>query len=404
MRQEKDAMAATLEGNGTQKVLMVVFNPIEYDGRVKRASETLSKNFQVILFCPASLNKSKFDLPEEISIRRAWLSWKRWPTSLSLVFFWLQFVLMAVVIRPKIIYCHDFYLPFPGVIAAKLVRARSIYDAHELIIPTSLTQMSIRDRIYYWMEKVSIGYYDLVIAANHERAELMKEHYALATLPTPIRNISKPTLGSVERDILLEKYPDLRRSNDEKLIVYMGDVSLERGLANLIESLDYLPSEMALIVVGDGPDRIFLEEKYSSESSRKSRVRLLGPVPQSWIQDVLSLCDVGVLVYSMEGLNNFYCSPNKIFEYTQAGLPVVSTAQPPLVAMVNQYNIGRVMGATGQAAQPKHFAVAIHGVFEAYAELIENIPKFLAKHSQVDEQRRLHDMTGTLILNAEAVK
>lgn len=404
MSQEKDAMAASPEKSGTLKVLMVVFNPIEYDGRVKRAAETLNKNFQVILFCPVSLNKSKNDLPKEISIRRAWLPWKKWPTSLSLAFFWLQFILWAVAIRPKIIYSHDFYLPFMGIIAAKLVRAKSIYDAHELIIPTSLTKISIRDRIYYWMEKVSIGYYDLVIAANRERAELMKKHYALAILPTPIRNISKPTLGSVEWSILLEQYPDLRRSNDENLIVYMGDVSLERGLGNLIDSLDFLPSEMALIVVGDGPDRIFLQEKYSSESSGKSRVRLLGPVPQSWIQDILNLCDVGVLVYSMEGLNNFYCSPNKIFEYTQAGLPVVTTAQPTLLAMVKQYNIGRVVGTIEQAAQPKHFAEAIHGVFEAYTELKENIPKFLAKHSQVDEQRRLLDITKTLIMSAKAVK
>lgn len=402
MNQEKDATAVTPDGNGKPKVLMVVFNPIEYDGRVKRAAETLNKYFQVILFCPASLNRTKIDLPGEVSIRRAWLSWKKWPTSLSLALFWLQFIFLAVAIRPKIIYSHDFYLPLPGVIAAKLVRARSIYDAHELIIPTSLARMSIRDRIYYWMERLSVRHYDLVIAANHERAELMKEHYGLITLPTPIRNISKPTLGSVERYNLLEKYPDLRRSEDEKLVVYMGDVALARGLGTVIDALDYLPIKIALIVVGDGPDRVVLQERHSSESGDRSRIRLLGPVPQFWIQDVLSLCDVGVLVYSMEGLNNFYCSPNKIFEYTQAGLPVVTTAQPPLVAMVKQYNIGRVAGTSGQTAQPKHFSAAIHGVFDAYTELIENIPNFLAKHSQEDEQGRLLHLTRTITLNTKA--
>lgn len=383
---------------------MAVFNPIEFDGRVKRSAATLNKDYQVILFCPVSMKSTKLDLPGEIAIKRGWLSWKEYPTSVSLVIFWVQFIYIALAERPKIVYSHDFYLPFPGLLAAKLVGALSIYDAHELIIPNPPDPMSLRDRIYYWTEKVSVRHHDLVIAANPERAKLMKDHYELITLPTAIRNVSKLTLGSIDRTLLLKNYSDLRRENDEKFIIYMGYVALQRGLSAVIGALDDLPENISLIVVGDGPDRLMLQERHSAQSSGKKRVRLLGAIPQLLIQDVLSLCDVGVLVYSMVGLNNYYCSPNKIFEYTQAGLPVVTTAQPPLVTMLNEYNIGRLAGTKEKTAQPMDFAVAIREVFEVRADLIKNIPTFLAKNTLDSEQERLQKMTRSIFMEKKVAR
>lgn len=379
------------------KVLMAVFNPIEYDGRVKRAAETLNNEYHVTIFSPVSMRATKLDLPEEIEIRRAWLYWKKWPTSLCLAMFWLQFIYLALVSRPRIVYSHDFYLPFPGLIAAKIARSLSIYDAHELIIPNRSASMSMRNRIYYWLERMTVRRHDLVIAANSERAELMKQHYRLDTMPVPIRNVSKLTLGCVGRDTILQQYPELCRKDDERLVVYMGDVALARGLGAVIDALDYLPKNISLIVVGDGPDRAMLEERYPVQSNGQKQIRLLGPVPQLWIQDVLSLCEIGVLIYSMEGLNNYYCSPNKIFEYTQAGLPVVATAQPPLVSMVNEYKIGRVVVAVSQNDQPKQFAKAISEVLDNHADLFVNIRRFLEENSLLAEQERLIQATHDLV-------
>ena len=50
-----ESTASKPEPDKKIKVLMAVFNPIEFDGRVKRAAETLNNEFHVTLFCPVSM-------------------------------------------------------------------------------------------------------------------------------------------------------------------------------------------------------------------------------------------------------------------------------------------------------------------------------------------------------------
>lgn len=372
----------------SEKILMAVFNPIDFDGRVKRSVETLSQEMNLTLFCPAIGSTGDLDLPESVVIKRALMRWKVWPTVVALAVFWLQFIYLSFIIRPKIIYAHDYYLSFPGLIAAKLTRALSIYDAHELIIPDPNVSMSIRNKFFYLLEKISIQSYDLVFSANEERSKLMKSHYELQYLPTPILNVSKPTLTNNCSD-LLERFPQLQRDDYDCFVVYMGDVSLKRGLAQVIDSFQQLPSNFSLIIIGSGTDYDSLEKRFNASEIKNRRVRMLGSVPQLLIQDLLNLCDIGLVIYSMEGLNNYYCSPNKIYEYTQAGLPVVATAQPPLVNIIEKYKIGKIAGEDGLQAGAVEFATAIKFVFSNYNELVSNIPFFLNKNTLESQQNIL---------------
>lgn len=382
---------------------MMVFNPIEFDGRVKRAVESLNKNYLVILFCPAYDKTVNNDLTESIIINRSWLPWKKWSTSLSLFIFWFQSIILSIIIRPKIIYSHDFYLSLSGIIAAKLAGSKSVYDAHELIISEQGIKQSLRDRFFYWCERLSIGCYDLVVAANEERAKLMKDHYGLTAVPMSIRNVSKPTLGSVDSNQILKVYPKLQRAKDDLFIVYMGDINLDRGLFPVVQSLEHLPQNISLVVIGDGPDLENLNEYCRKKDPEGQRLRILGPIPQYWVQDALSLCDVGILVYSLKGLNNIYCSPNKIFEYTQAGLPVVSTAQPPLVNMIRKYGLGIIVGGIDYYASPKEYADAVMTVLDDKHTIKSKLPAFLSMNSALVEQGRLLDSIENLMIVDEGL-
>ena len=373
--------------NNSLKLVMAVFNPIQFDGRVKRAAETLSTDFDITLLSPPTSREESTGLPEKINLQRGWLLWKRWPTGVTLAAFWFQLLYIILSKRPKVIYVHDFYLPFPGLLAAKLVRAKCIYDAHELIIPCAGVPMSLRDTVYYRLERISASNFDLVIAANPERAVLMQEHYNLKTEPLSVLNISKPTTGSVSKGDLLERFPALRKRVGERIVVYMGDIALARGLGTLIAAFDRLSENIRLVVVGDGPDRISLQQKYLEKDIY--RIQFLGAVPQLWIQDILSLCDLGVLIYSMQGLNNYYCSPNKIFEYTQADIPVVATAQPPLVSMIKAFEIGAIAGREGVAAEADDFVSAIIEVLDRYEFYQLHISAFVDEHKMTTEQQKL---------------
>ena len=50
---------------------------------------------------------------------------------------------------------------------------------------------------------------------------------------------------------------------------------------------------------------------------------------------------VGAIPYRNVGLNNYYTSPNKLFEYCAAGVPVVASRFPELVKIVEGMGVGR---------------------------------------------------------------
>lgn len=78
-----------------------------------------------------------------------------------------------------------------------------------------------------------------------------------------------------------------------------------------------------LLLVGDGPERIRLQEKVST-FGLKDRVIFSGNIPHNEIHDFISSFDVAVLpAHSNE---EFHYSPLKLREFFAAGVPVIASA------------------------------------------------------------------------------
>jgi len=325
------------------KVLMPVFNEIDYDGRVQRAAEALSQSYQVTVY---SVNSGKGYVNPEYSLE-TWDRPSRWKKIHFLVFS-LWFIRQSIQNRGSLIYAHDYFMAFPGWLAAKLTRSKFIYDAHELIIPNGNEKMGRRQKIFYLLESWVVRRASRVVAANKERAELMKDYYSLKQTPLVIRNIppisEREPLG--EYSSVLERYE--QPANRIKL-VYQGDMSLERGLKKFILAFKYLPEDFCLFLIGGGADVTRIEELIQKENLT-DRIFMLGKVPRNMLPSLLLHFDIGIISYPYKGLNNIYCAPNKLYEYAQAGLPVIATGQPPLKYYVESYEIGLI--AEKEEGQP----------------------------------------------------
>ncbi len=365
-----------------KRILVSLCDPIEKDGRVKRTCTALSTKFNVKLICIQGANNfSTLDY----EIKRVNLGWFS-NSTLKVLCFWLSFIYEAIITKPDYIYANDFYLPFPAWIISKLIRTTVVYDAHELIIPTIGIPMDKKEKFFYRLEKFTINNFDLIIAANKSRAQFMFDHYNLSVVPTAIHNIPpvpKSVLSNME---VLGLYPKLNRKDDkDQFIVYMGDINLERGIKLLADSAQYLPENYKLVFVGGGPDINKLREL---ESDNKDRIKVIGPIPHANIFDVIRLCDIGFVTYSMNTLNNIYCAPNKIFEYAQAGLPVISTCQPTIKEILSVYNIGRLIGCDNELSS-NSLASNIVSVVQNKELHIAEIEKFLLKHTWQNETKNL---------------
>jgi glycosyltransferase involved in cell wall biosynthesis len=379
------------------RILMAVFNPLDFDGRVQRAAQALAEIADLEVLAIDGGRGFKPEGNYRLSVVAA-KQGEFGSNKLLHLRFLRELVRHARRMRPDIVYAHDFFLAMPGWIAARLSGARYVYDAHELMLPGALGRERghAQERVWYWLERLVVGRADVVIAANEARARIMQEHYGLARVPTAVRNITIPPVASGgDRAAHLAQFPFLERSADECLCVYQGDVDLERGLGAVMDAFPLLGPRYRLLVVGGGPDVEAVRARAAAFGAR-ARVEAVGKVPRSALHGILESCDIGICVYSYSGLNNIHCSPNKVYEYAQAGLAVVATGQPPLVELVAESGIGRIAGV-GRAPTAAELANAIRETREHLPAHRAALGEFLARNRWQDELLRLRAQIEPLL-------
>ena len=233
----------------------------------------------------------------------------------------------------------------------------------------------------------------LIIAANKQRAEIMRDHYRLSATPLAIHNIAPPPLSTPGTDAALDSFPALRRSSSELVrLVFQGFLSADRGVVASVEALEQLPAEFELVLVGGGPPAdIAAIHDAVAKHGLGERVVFLGRVPRERLHDILATCDIGIVYYHTRKLNHLYCASNKIYEYAQAGLPMVLTCQPPLRPLSEIYGVGELVGCeSGDKAQEISDMV---GACQTIAADLDgyraNLPRFLDENRWETEAEQL---------------
>ena len=64
-------------------------------------------------------------------------------------------------------------------------------------------------------------------------------------------------------------------------------------------------------------------------------------------------CDVGIALYDDNNLNNYYCAPNKVFDYIMAGVKVITNDYPSL-KMLNEYRFVRLISEVSSQTIAKY--------------------------------------------------
>ncbi|GAB2770330.1 hypothetical protein GCM10010465_15170 [Actinomadura fibrosa] len=128
--------------------------------------------------------------------------------------------------------------------------------------------------------------------------------------------------------------------NNNFVIGWVGSFRKFHSLDLLVEAfldVSSTMSEAKLLLVGDGPERIRLQEKVESYGLN-NRVIFSGNVPHSEIHSYISSFDLAVLPsQSKEG---FHYSPLKLREFFAAGVPVIASAVGDVETVIKESNGG----------------------------------------------------------------
>lgn len=242
--------------------------------------------------------------------------------------------------RFEAIHCHDLdTLPAGVLLRDRLGRADIplVYDAHELF------PFQEPDRAYqtFWsgVERRHIGRADLVITVNPSIAEEMAERYGISR-PEVIYNGHETDAGgeSLSRGAFLTHF-----ATDGELAraIFPGRLERDRNLGALVEAFARLEGEAELLLLGGGSDEARLRRLCRRRGIRNVR---FGPWVSS--EDLIAHlrhATFGVVPYlGTRCLNHRLCTPNKLFEFMEAELPVCASDLPELRRIVEGCEIGRV--------------------------------------------------------------
>jgi glycosyltransferase involved in cell wall biosynthesis len=151
------------------------------------------------------------------------------------------------------------------------------------------------------------------------------------------KNISVLPVG-LDYEIEQETYHSYRKlegfkSQYDKLLLYVGKIEERRNPFFLIDILSHLDSNVALIIVGDGP-LYFQMIEYAKQENVLNRLLVIKSVPNNEIHDIYKMCDV--LLFP----TNYEIYGMVVMEALYNGIPVISTPEAGPVSILTDDKLG----------------------------------------------------------------
>lgn len=235
------------------------------------------------------------------------------------------------LLRPDVIHAHDVNVLPTAWLAARLSRARLVYDAHE--ISTDREGYRGVRGLVGWLEKRLTPVVDAMITTTDMRAKFFARAYRIGR-PLVLQN--RPNRGAVAGSNRIRR--ELGLKHDWPIVLYQGGIQSGRGLEALVDAAGVVP-ECYFVLIGGG--------RLASAIGRRierlglvDRVRIIPTVSLSELPDYTASADIGVQPLLNTCLNHFTTDSNKLFEYAMAGLPVVASNFPEIRRIVRQHELG----------------------------------------------------------------
>ncbi len=180
-----------------------------------------------------------------------------------------------------------------------------------------------------------------VVVCEYNRAYITMANWNLKKLPVVLPNKPYETV-SLEKNSCISYSEDvkalLKKLEDKKIIIYQGLVSEERPLDEFIAAVDRLGEEYAFVIMSDRSNM------YKDVKSKNCY--LIPYIPPPYHLEVTSHAYIGVMVYVPTNkqlgspLNAIYCAPNKLYEYSMFGIPMLGNDIPGLTTIFDKYGCG----------------------------------------------------------------
>lgn len=344
-----------------KRFAVLLSGPIDNDYRVIKTITSLLTIGKVDLYCLAD-HYQIFASHKQVTVHLFQQPNTLFSKFLRHSFFCFEFSFLAKTVLNKgkhydAIWANDLPTLYPASKIAQTLGAKLIYDAHEIYCETLnqffpqkstffkksifqglITIMRLHGSVF---EKKQTRKADLFITVNESISNYFKQQYDLSQYPTVIMNY--PSQINTE----ITPYPFRDKFNWEAsdfIFLYQGILNAGRGLPVLIELFSKLPKSNKLVILGNGG----LEKQLKKAAAQKlaTNIVFFDLVPLNELPSYTAGADIGFNLLEPLNLSKQMASPNKLFEYIQAGIAIIGSDTIENKKVISVYDIGLVSATT----------------------------------------------------------
>ena len=195
------------------------------------------------------------------------------------------------------------------VIGKKLVKFNYILQVQELYYST---------KFFFNVLKKYVKNAKLIVVPLRERALLARHFFLLKNLPMVMHN--KPFNKYFKYD---DGKNDITNSlkkalTEKKIILYQGGIAHVRNSHNLIKLSNVLTDDYIMVLMGP------ITKKISLILNDYPKTIHINRIDAPLHLQITKLAHIGIIDYCADDLNSVFCAPNKIFEYSKFGIPIIA--------------------------------------------------------------------------------
>ena len=370
-----------------KKIIILLIGTIDYDSRVqKEITNFILLGYDVTLFLwnwePYKYKKNNVRIIDA-KLGNYGIKAKKWTFITRFLKFAKYWYFASKEVKKKnykFIHCNDlitlgivFFLPKP-------YYKNVIYDAHDLL-PEQYKKKGVKYFIWGLIEKILIKKIDTIIVPEINRGRCLKKKYGLIKIPFIINNY--PIYKKIDT-VNIKK--ELKLTNDNILLCYQGLIDKKREIENMILSLKYIPERFTFLLIGHAfGDYIDKLKTLVIQEQLKNRVFFYGKVSPDKLLQIVAGCDISLALYKNNGLNNYLCASNKVFDSIMAGVKVITNDYPPHKNL-RCYEFIRLISTV----DPKNLATHILDLAQVETEITDSIKKQFSWDSLFDVFKEIY--------------
>ncbi len=329
-------------------ILVSVTNDLATDQRVNRSCLALvEQGFEVILVGRKFKNSQALTTrPYECVRFKLWFN--KGPLFYAnyniRLFFFLLFK------KSNALFANDLDTLPANFLISKIKKLLLVYDSHEFYtgVP-ELENRPLTRGIWEKLEGWIFPSLKTIITVNDSIAELYEKKYGkklIVIRNVPFQSIQKHHITS--KQTLRQK---VGLPLNEKLVILQGaGINVERGAEEALQAMHYLEG-IKLIILGGG-DVMETLKSIRDDLHLENKVLFKPRMPYEEMIEYTMACDIGLTLDKDTNLNYRFSLPNKVFDYIQAGIPVLASRLPEVEKIVGGYDVGTFI----ENHQPEHIA------------------------------------------------